>query len=83
MAAAADAGATKRQVWVKKHSTKHKRPYWANSETGETTWKDCAKRVARAIADPEAPDQREKIEKTIIKDQNVIIQKKDEISMME
>jgi ribonucleoside-diphosphate reductase alpha chain len=29
---------------------------------GETVWKECAKRVARAAADPEFPEQREKIE---------------------
>ena len=29
---------------------------------GETSWKECAKRVARAVADPEFPEQREKVE---------------------
>jgi len=30
---------------------------------GETTWKECSRRVSRAAADPEPPDQREKVEK--------------------
>ena len=29
---------------------------------GETTWKECAKRVAKAAADPEFPEDREKFE---------------------
>ena len=30
---------------------------------GETTWKEVAKRVARAAADPEFPEERENVEK--------------------
>ena len=29
---------------------------------GETAWKECAKRVAKAAADPEFPENREKFE---------------------
>lgn len=34
------------------------------SYPGETTWKECARRVARAAADPEFPEEREKVEKS-------------------
>ena len=30
---------------------------------GEKSWKECSKRVARAVADPEKPEQRENVEK--------------------
>ena len=36
----AAAGGEAGSVWEERYSSRHSRPYWTNTQTGESTWQD-------------------------------------------